>query len=278
MSKNIFICASDLAVITGDNPYKDISEIILKYWKKHYKDSYLNCVANLTKSNKPIKKEETHFETINRISKENNLNIQGDLTKCLKTSTINDLNTNKNTIFEKTLSKLNDKQKKEFTDSINRATNTNFGIKYENKGVELYKEITNSNVNFDRKYHKKELFEIEYDDIIDVWCLGGKIDGIAIKNDDRKILEIKNRVNRLFNCVRDYEKVQCYAYMYLLDIPATDLAETLKADQSTMNINTINFEEDYWNNHIEIKIEVFVDDFYNFLEDPLRQYELLSDN
>ena len=58
---------------------------------------------------------------------------------------------------------------------------------------------------------------------------GGKVDGIASVpiNTNPKgkgkgklktkqvILKIKNRVNRLFNEVRDYEKVQCYAYMYL---------------------------------------------------------------
>ena len=42
MSRNIFICASDLAVITGHNPYKEKCEIILKYWKKHFKMDYLN--------------------------------------------------------------------------------------------------------------------------------------------------------------------------------------------------------------------------------------------
>ena len=35
MGRKIFICASDLAVITGHNPYKEKDEIILKYWKKH---------------------------------------------------------------------------------------------------------------------------------------------------------------------------------------------------------------------------------------------------
>ena len=228
-NNNIFICASDLAVITGHNPYKEKEEIILKYWKKHYKNSYLACLERLKKNKKSIKKEETHFETINRISKENNLNIQKDLSKCLKTNNVNELNKVKKQIFEKSLKNLNEVQKKEFSDSINRATNTNFGIKFEDKGVEMYESLTNNKVSIDRRYHKKELFHIEYDDNIDVWNIGGKVDGIVIneKENIKKILEIKNRVNRLFNTVRDYEKVQCYAYMHVLDIPYIDLAETL---------------------------------------------------
>ena len=36
MSRNIFMCASDLAVITGHNPYKDKCEIILKILEKTF--------------------------------------------------------------------------------------------------------------------------------------------------------------------------------------------------------------------------------------------------
>ena len=88
-------------------------------------------------------------------------------------------------------------------------------------------------------------------------------------------MEIKNRVNRLFNTVRDYEKVQCYAYMHVLDIPYIDLAETLKSDNSVMNINALRFENEFWN-IIEKAIESFVDTFYDFLDDESIQDELLK--
>ena len=35
MNRNFYICATDLTVISGANPYKNINEIYLKYWKKH---------------------------------------------------------------------------------------------------------------------------------------------------------------------------------------------------------------------------------------------------
>ena len=49
MSRNIFMCASDLAVITGHNPYKEKSEIILKYWKKHFKADYVETKLYMKK-------------------------------------------------------------------------------------------------------------------------------------------------------------------------------------------------------------------------------------
>ena len=49
MARNIFVCASDLAVVTGHNPYKDKAEIYYKYWKKHYKDDLIYDVTSLRK-------------------------------------------------------------------------------------------------------------------------------------------------------------------------------------------------------------------------------------
>ena len=278
MSRRIFICASDLAVITGHNPYKDKDEIVLKYWKKHYKNDYLKCVQKLENENIPLKLQETYFECINRISKQHNLNIQRDISKCLKTQSIEDLNKSRETLLKKTIDKIPEKQQAEFKDSIDRMANTNFGIKYEDNGVELYKKKTNNYVVFDRSYHKTDLFHIEYEDAIDEWFIGGKVDGIAYDSKNNKIiLEVKNRVKGLFNSLRDYEKVQCYAYMYVLDIDRTHLAETLKSNKSNaMNIIEVKFNQEFWEKSIEKKIEEFVDDFYNFLDSDERKIQLLS--
>ena len=278
MSKKIFICASDLAVITGHNPYKQKDEIILKYWKKHYKNDYLKCVQDLEKNNIPLKLQENHFECINRISKEHNLNIQSDISKCLNTKNIDDLNKNRENLLKKSLDKIPEKQKAKFQESIDRMAFTNFGIKYENNGMEIYKKKTKNHVIIDRTYYKSDLFHIEYEDEIDEWFIGGKVDGIAYNSKNEKIIvEIKNRVKGLFNSLRDYEKVQCYAYMYVLDIHKIHLAETLKSNKSNaMNIIEIDFDLKFWEKSIEKKIEEFVDDFYNFLENEDRKYRLLS--
>ena len=37
MNRNITICATDLTVITGHNPYKDKDEIRLKFWKRYFR-------------------------------------------------------------------------------------------------------------------------------------------------------------------------------------------------------------------------------------------------
>ena len=283
MSRNMFICASDLAVITGHNPYKDKTEITLKYWKKHFKDDYLETKLFMKQNNIDEKIEETHMECIERISKENNIDLKDvktDLYKCLGTKNTDNLQKEKEQLIKKVLNQLPQKHKEAFTESVNHITNTQFGIRFENNGVEIYQQKTGNSVEKSPKYHKEELFIIdnEIDGSMDIWTIGGKVDGIATDKDGNKIiLEIKNRVNKLFNTVRDYEKIQCYAYMYALDINCIHLSEILKSRKNNdMNVNEINFDEEFWQNEILDNISLFVDDFYDFLSDKQRKIELLK--
>ena len=279
MSRNFFICATDLTVITGANPYKDISEIYLKYWKKHYNSDYQSVIEYMKQKKKTIVREETYSQCINRIAKENNIDIRKEVGACFSTKNVEQLNINKQKVMEKIKDKIPEKAKKEFTESFNSLTNTHFGIRYENKGVELYQEKTGNNVEFDRRYHKEIIFEVPGDkeDEIDIWHIGGKLDGISKdSHNNRFVLEIKNRMNNLFYKLRDYEKVQCYVYMYLLGIDKTHLVETLKSQENRkINIIQVDFEEKYWEFILEKTME-FIEDFYNFINDKKRKIKLLS--
>jgi len=277
------MCASDLSVITGHNPYKDKSEIILKYWKRHFKDDYLNTKEFMKQGNIGEKIEETHMQCLERIAKENNLDVKDvkkGLYKCLDSKNTESLQTDKEKLISEVLKKLPEKQKIEFKESVNHITNTQFGIRNENNGVEIYKKKTGNQVETSSKYYKEELFIIdnEIDGHMDIWSVGGKVDGIATdSNNITKILEIKNRVSRLFGVVKDYEKIQCYAYMYSLDIPRIHLAEILKSQKnSDMNIFPIEFDEEFWQKDIVDNINIFVDRFYDFLKDPKQKIELLK--
>ena len=283
MNRNIFMCASDLAVITGHNPYKEKHEIILKYWKKHFKPDYVETKLYMKKHNIDEKIEENYMQCIERISKENNIDlkdVKSDLYKCLDTKDTENLQAKKEQLIQKVMKKLPQKHKEEFKESVNHITNTQFGLRFENNGVEIYQQKTGNSVEKSPKYHKQELFIInnEFDNVMDIWTIGGKVDGIAIdKSGNKIILEIKNRVNRLFNVVRDYEKVQCYAYMYTLDIPSIHLSEILKSRKNNnMNIFEIDFDEDFWENQILNNISLFVDDFYDFLKNKKRKIDLLK--
>lgn len=274
---NFKICATDLPVITGHNPYKPKEEIYYKFWKKYYPFDF-DHFKNYLKENKvEVKKEETNYDTIKRLVQENNINICSNLSKCLKSSDIGELNKNKNEIMKLVETKLPSEKKKEFKESFNSFTNTNFGIKFENKGGELYQQKTNNKILKSTKFHLKQLFEIENDDLSqksDTWSIYGKIDGIL---EDKTIIEIKNRVNRLFYKLRDYEKVQCYAYMYALETQKCQLVEVLKKkEDQSINIIDIEFDDKFWEDKICDRVQEFIQDFYDFMDNPKRKMDLLK--
>jgi len=81
--------------------------------------------------------------------------------------------------------------------------------------------------------------------------IGGKIDGI--RSTDGAIIEVKNRMKKLFFELRDYEKVQLMCYLYLMKSPKGFLVEALKGKEKTeINIIECDFDEDFMNMIIQV--------------------------
>ena len=67
--------------------------------------------------------------------------------------------------------------------------------------------------------------------------------------------------------------------MFLLESNNTELVEVLKQhNNNDINIIKIAFDEAFWESQIMLKLEEFIADFYIFLEDPIRQINLLKLN
>lgn len=115
------------------------------------------------------------------------------------------------------------------------------------------------------------------------WHVGGKIDAI---DDNRTLLiEVKNRVNRLFFRVPFYEQVQVQTYLHLLDLEHAVLVECLKtrgpeADRdarhitptsppaaTTVNVIPIHRDLRLWNQEIVPKLEGFVSFLVHIIHD-----------
>ena len=128
-------------------------------------------------------------------------------------------------------------------------------------------EEYNDNVNKVETFFKKPVYKNKYE-----WYIGGKIDGI---NDDKVLIEVKNRMNRLFYRLRDYEKVQIFSYLYILELENARLVECYKK-QNNCNINVIEvgFDQDYWDNEIMSKVVLFASMFENFMENRDKRVEL----
>lgn len=261
---DILFNISEIAIITGDNKFKSKRDYLIDFWKKYDKDDYEKYIK-LTEFTK-----ETDKEIIKKISNKNNIvNIEKDLYTCSKTKNISDMNEIKKNIFNK-LSDLSENEKKEITKSINNITNTNFGIKNENDITKLYENMTGNIIIKDNKYRKTSVHKNNKYNII----IGGKIDGI--NNNNGSIIEIKNRVYKLFYTLKEYEKVQIMCYMFLFNSNKGHLVEAYKKkDGSLINIIEVDFDQLYMNNIID-KLILFCDFFINFIIDTNAKINILK--
>lgn len=99
------------------------------------------------------------------------------------------------------------------------------------------------------EYHHKKLFTINDTDVM----LGGMIDGAF---EDEEIVEIKERRNRLFNCINAYEMVQIHCYMHLTGMQRATLIERFNSQSAK---HRTNFDHEFWRKCVD-DLKVFVND------------------
>jgi len=268
---NICIYASELAIITGHNKYQDVSEIILKLWKKNFPEDYANTLKKVSKELNTELKEETPDEYIDKMCQKHNITqVPVHLSTCLNATSTKELKTTQKKILDK-FEKLPETEKKLVKECITKKTNTNFGIKYENTALVKYMEMTGDKVKTVNKFFKKDLFKTKNNIL---WSIGGKIDGI---NKSQVLIEVKNRVKRLFYELRDYEKVQLYAYMTILNLTEAKLVENLKSNTSCdINVIDVVYDQQYWETEIETKLTRFIKYFEKLMASESKKKELIT--
>jgi len=262
---NICINISEIAIITGDNIFKTKREYLIDFWKKNFKEDFMKY-KEITKFTK-----ENDNEIINRITKDNNIDISKELKDCVKSNNTENLNSVKNIILSK-LENIKDEDKKEITKSITNLTNTKFGIKNEDDITKIYENISGNKIIKDNKYHKIKLIEYNNFNIY----IGGKIDGIY--EDTTAIIEVKNRIHKLFYELRDYEKVQIISYMYLFSVNKGYLVEAhKKQDETNINIIEVLYDKKYMDIIIN-KITEFAKFIDTFIFNHELKISLLTNN
>ena len=259
---NILINISQIAIITGDNPYQSKRDFLINFWEKFDKKDFDEYKEKI----KFVK--ENDIEIINKLSKKNKLNLENELKNCLESNNINDFKKAKTELLNK-VDNLSEKEKNEISNSINNLTNTNFGTKNENDITKIYESMTGKTFIKDNFYKKKCIIK---NDLFNIY-IGGKIDGID--SDKTHIIEIKNRVKNLFYKLRDYEKVQLMCYLYLYSIEKGHLVEALKNKLNPeINVIELSYDVEYMN-YIINKLIIFGNYFVNFMNDDLLKKNIL---
>ena len=278
----IFLNASEIAAMIGKNKFKPRSEVIFRIWQKYFYDDFNNTIKNLEKKSIKVIPKENDTESVKRIIKEQKINVKKELKECLQSGNINDMHKKKQEILKKIPKDISKEEKKEFKKSLENMTNTNFGTRNENSIFNKYKEKTGNNAILTNEFYKRKIHEYNYNGDKLEWFLLGKVDGLIINEDDEKentIIEIKNRMYRCFYHLREYEKIQTYSYMYILNHKKAHLVEALKNKDCDINIIKVDFDDEYWE-YMYSSIENFINYFMNIFikNDKLKELIILDEN
>jgi len=87
--KVILFNISNIAILTGDNPYKKRKDYLIEFWEKYEPEDYQKY-KNITKFNKY-----TDSEVIQLIAQKNNIQIDKNLNNCLLSADTNQLSDTK---------------------------------------------------------------------------------------------------------------------------------------------------------------------------------------
>jgi DNA polymerase III epsilon subunit-like protein len=143
-------------------------------------------------------------------------------------------------------------------DHLRKTLYTNHGTRNENKTA----DADNAKLVEDDTFYKMDICTIEGT----LYQIVGRVDRIQHNEDGSKTLvEIKNRANKLFGRVRDYEAVQCQTYLQMLkDIKYCRLIEQFNDERKSYLIEK---DDEKWNTRIIPKLQEFCELFHSMLSE-----------
>jgi len=147
-----------------------------------------------------------------------------------------------------------------------------FGANNEPAFIKDFEFKTNIKVKENnKKFFKKECGVTSRTKI--PWYLGGRIDGFH----DGRLIEVKNRVSRIFNNIPDYENVQFQCYLQLVNLEYGDLLQRVKSDSNTNEIcTTLHRDDALFKDVIVPRLQIFCDFLDYFLSNPRFGVEYLQ--
>lgn len=243
--KNISLPASKVAAMVGRNPYCKINEIYdeMKCRITGEKIKTLNDTETLNK-----KELVKLFRTLNpdKIMKPQDLDLEKILKiscqDALKSKTTAESISIEKTIKQKIASIFPDKKMSLVNEFITKDINMGRGIINENKIIQNYNKkhrtiITDNNSQL-YKYHFLDIKGAN--GVLYKFHISAKIDGLQ----DNLLIEVKNRRNRLFTKIPEYEKIQMEIYLRILNLERAKLVQNFNDTTSELLYNT---DDVLWN-------------------------------
>lgn len=235
----VVLKASEVAAILGKNPYKPRQEVFDELWKKYSPETFSG------------KTKRDRAEEALRAS----VAAQSVLTSALSVKAENSEHVQKVFAEAKAVinsdSKLNETQKAEVIEHLRSKVYTTHGTRSENKTSDKVATEQNIRLVKDNSFYNYEVCTLGETKFV----VTGKIDRIEEREDGSRILvEIKNRTNRLFRRVVEYEFIQVQVYLQMLGLVHARLVEQYNNQVLSHDVSR---DEELWINEIVPGLETF---------------------
>ena len=256
------------------NFFKRFDKVVFGTWKMFDKKDYQKYSTLVSKmkddkKQKIIPTNQSNFEQLKQFQEKYNLSpelhskikeCQGSKSSCQvkekKEEIINDIQKNK---------KIKTEDMERIKHLVSNSTNTVFGCRQEKNTIQEFEAIQNCKVIGGQK--RCEYIIGKYNDDFEI-VLVGKIDGIT---ENGEIIEIKNRINKNFNFLKDYERPQIMTYLWMHKASQGYLVENLKS-RTKSDINVISVE--YKDNYVEEFVIPNVQRYFEFFKEFMSSEEL----
>lgn len=266
MGKERFVCvyASNVAACIGLNQYKMPHEAFEDMWRKLDPTGYDAAL----KRNSALSKD----QEIQKVLEEN-----AELAKTVRRATAKRHDHSSQTTetvddVTSSIRALNLPPEKEriVQQHAQSAVFTKYGIGREDA---VYQRLAEMGLELEKyaAFKKMKIGEVCCPTRPTPWYIGGKIDAITTARDC--IVEIKNRVRKLFGTVVGYENVQIQTYMHAFDVDSARLAECFTDRDGGMSIQVHAVERDraFWDGTILPRLTEFVERLVGLLDDAAAQ-------
>ena len=243
----VVLKASEVAAIVGKNPYKPRQEVFDELWKKYSPETFVGK----TKTDK-AKEALSASEDAQNVLK-SALSVRATNSDHVQTV----FNEARDKINSDT--KLNETQKAEVIEHLRSRVYTTHGTRSEDKTSNKVAVEQNVRLVKDNSFYNYDVCTLGDTKFV----VTGKIDRIEEREDGSRILvEIKNRTNRLFRRVVEYEFVQVQVYLQMLGLVHARLVEQYNNQVLSHDIDR---DEEIWVNEIVPGLEQFCQELYQCL-------------
>jgi hypothetical protein len=273
-----YLCvyASQGAACIGENKHKKMCDAVETFWERASSASYRSALRRnnmLTNDEIIIRLEKNHpkIATLIKVAGEDEDSSTDVARKYNRLSTEFIQYANANYISQEFCNVVDD--------ALRKTTYTTYGNAQEEKVFNYIRDVLKIDVVEDPTFYKSQAGTIENEYGSFPWFVGGKIDGIT--RDKTTLVEIKNRVNRLFRKLPPYEVVQVQMYLQLLGLDKAILVECMKTKEANVmhedvNVISVNKDDVLWDMDILPRLEGFVDFITKLIHDEKLQDKFLT--